>query len=395
MATPLFSIKRESLKIALTAVLPTIKGGSGSEILSCVLINADSTQGAISFTTTRVETTTQYLIVDDCPVTRNCTLALPARQLSDLIDQMTGDTIDFIPSEHEDWWEIQYAVPGTKKPGLLKIVGLNPENFPNTQIQSLIPLNTFGAEQFGGYLKQAHGMMSKGGTYAPLESLCLILPENGEVATLYGADNTHGIARIYVPILEKFDGYTGKTYLLPQKSVTVLMHAKPSTDVITFMASKSGTQVGFRFGATTISSSLLFDSYPPVEKLFRESSAYQVTISRPALERVASMAQTLYADEAKAIMLSLGDGLLNVCSYKTERGSVDQDISAEVIGGEGFIQISPSYLIDSLSGLGTKEVILDIESQAHAMTIRSDEKPNCVHMLFPMHGNVKGKAVSQ
>lgn len=397
MTTTLFSIRRDILKKALAVVTPTIKGGAGMEILGCVYIQVDDAQKVVSLTTTRIETTTQHILVgEDIIIERSCALALPATKLADLVDKMTGDYIRFSPSVETDWWDLSFDVPGSKKPGVAQLGGLDPDHFPAQQIVNLRPLVSFDAEQFGGYLKQVYTMVSKSGGYAALESMCMKLPLVGEFITMYGADNTHGIARIYMPILECFEDYREAELIIPQKSLITLMNAKPTTPEITMLASPNGSLLGFRFGPTTIMTTLMTDKYPKVEQIFREGSTFRVTVNRAALDRVVSMAQTLYGNEVKAIILSLeDDNLLQIKSYKTVNGALEQEVIASECTPGGFIQVNPTYLGDSLGALNTKEVTLEIESQAHGLVVKSAEKPNCLHMIFPMHGNVPGKGVNK
>src|SRR5690606_7337741 len=115
--------------------------------------------------------------------------------------------------------------------------------------------------------------------------------------------------------------------------------------------------IGFSAGGLTTTSLLMDGEYPPVRRLFPESSSITAVVSTSDLIE-ATRRVSLVAERNSAVRLAFTEGAVVLDAGHSDDAQASEALEATVEGGDITVAFNPSYLLDGLSALDAPYVRL-------------------------------------
>ena len=90
------------------------------------------------------------------------------------------------------------------------------------------------------------------------------------------------------------------------------------------------------------------------------------------------------SDKSRSLTFCLTPGVLQLSSQSPELGDANEEISIDYEGEELKIGFNSRYLIDAVSTMEGKKIILEIRGKQNPGVIRSSDGPNHTSVVMPM-----------
>lgn len=147
----------------------------------------------------------------------------------------------------------------------------------------------------------------------------------------------------------------------PDAEIIALVKGRTLTDVVkalgqateieVALSSGSGKDiVGFEAGGRHTTSTLLDGDYPPVRRLFPESSPIHAVVNRQALIDAARRV-SLVAERNTPVRLVFSDGQLQLDAGQGDDAQASEVLDATLSGEEISVAFNPHYLLDGLGAI--------------------------------------------
>lgn len=131
--------------------------------------------------------------------------------------------------------------------------------------------------------------------------------------------------------------------------------------------------VGFASGGLITTSLLMDGEYPPVRRLFPESSPITALVKTSELID-ATRRVSLVAERNSSVRLAFSEGEVVLDAGQTEDAQASEAIEATIEGGEITVAFNPHYLLDGLTAMMTDYVRLSFTQETKPVEFVGVEK---------------------
>ncbi|QQM67346.1 DNA polymerase III subunit beta [Actinomyces weissii] len=183
------------------------------------------------------------------------------------------------------------------------------------------------------------------------------------------------------------------TALLKARTLSDVAKSLTSSGDVTVALSEDGSSsaglIGFEAGGRRTTSLLTDGDYPPVRRLFPETTTIHATVGKDEL--VAAVRRvSLVAERSTPIRLSFTQGTLSLEAGQGDDAQASEELVAHLDGEDISTAFNPGYLLDGLAALSTPYVRLDFThpSKPAVLTgmdaIGGQEDPSFRYLIMPI-----------
>ena len=372
------SCLQENLSKGLAVVSRAVATRSTLPVTQNVLISTDQSRLKLSATNLEIAITTWIgaSIEDEGAIT------LPARILTEFVNTLEGDKIDFSLPEGNGILNIS---SGRSK---ATINGIDAEEFPP------IPtvLDGIRAVVNAGVLKKAISRVAFAA--ATEESRPLLtgveLKIEGNDFSLAAADGFR-LAVQKDKLTEPIDGNI--EVIIPARTMNELnrLVSDDSEEIEVVMTPTRG-QILFRSGDIEIVSQLLQGNFPNYQQLLPEEHSTRSIFDTNALQRAVRSASIFARDGSNIVRMQLvppteedDNGKALISARSEEVGDNEDVVDAESLEGEeSKIAFNSRYLMDVLAVLDKGNVVLETTTASSPGVFKPVEEDGYTHVVMPM-----------
>jgi len=184
----------------------------------------------------------------------------------------------------------------------------------------------------------------------------------------------------------KVEGVSGDiTCIVPVKTVLELgaiLTSVKEDDVVEVIISKN--QIFFSVDKTKITSRLIEGQFPNYQQVIPKESKTKAYLDTSGLSLVLKRINLFAKENNNKVLIKVGKDGVMVTTDTTQYGVGEVVIKAKVEGDENEIALNSQFILDVLSNVGSKEVILELGEKTNPAIVRPSGKKNYVHIIMPL-----------
>jgi DNA polymerase-3 subunit beta len=132
--------------------------------------------------------------------------------------------------------------------------------------------------------------------------------------------------------------------------------------------------IGFSSGSLVTTSLLMDGEYPPVRRLFPESSPITAVVKTADLVD-ATRRVSLVAERNSSVKLAFAEGEVVLDAGQSDDAQASESLEAVVEGGDITVAFNPQYLLDGLTSMMTDYVRLGFTQETKPVEFVGMDKP--------------------
>lgn len=378
-------ISKSQMLLGLQRVQNVVERRTTMPILSNALLKTE--KNGLSLSATDLEVGIQSILPAD--IMEEGSITVKARSLLDIVRELPDTLIQFQTRENN-----RLEIKANKS--VFNIVGLPAEDFPE------IP--SFSSEEKQQFVRmngQAVMAMLDKTLYAAstdearyhLNGVYFETLEN----TIEGADKGKKIFRMVATDAHRlslvdnpetlFDENAWKLFqdgiIVPRKGLNELRRLL-SEGKEDFFVTIRGKMLFVKRDNIFLSMRLIEGKYADYRRIIPEKAINTISVDREAFLASLKRISLMSSDKSRSLTFSLTPGVLQLSSQSPELGDANEEISIDYTGEEFKIGFNSRYLIDAVSTMEGKQIILEIRGKQNPGVIRSSDGPNHTSVVMPM-----------
>jgi len=356
-------VLQEQISAALSTVVRAIDTRPVMPVLANVLLEAEGDDLVLTATNQEMTITTRL----GAQLETEGAVTIPAKELTALVSNMSGGRVDLDLDESTQRLTIK---SGRSKHVL---AGIAAAEYP--PLDSIMVINS--AETPTGALARALREVSYAAgspVSQPISGAVQMKLENNAIR-VQAFDNSRGA-------ITRIDGVNeGDTWdcIVPIGTARELAGLfKDDAVRIDTVTVGGNQQVKLRFvgeNHVRVLVTLVSGNYPDLTGYTRRETALQATVNRQELVLALRRASAFAPDNSYSARITFGDGGINISGTKTERGSSDNFVEAEIAGEAYSVWIQVKYLLDALSSFDGETVVLSGTHKAPHLFVSANSTP--------------------
>ncbi|MSP18263.1 MAG: DNA polymerase III subunit beta [Bdellovibrionales bacterium] len=378
-------ISKSQLLLGLQRVQNVVERRTTMPILSNALLKTE--KNGLSLSATDLEVGIQSILPAE--IIEEGSITVKARSLLDIVRELPNTLIQFQTRENN-----RLEIKANKS--VFNIVGLPSEDFPE------IP--SFSSEEKQQFVRmngQAVMAMLDKTLYAAstdearyhLNGVYFETLEN----TIEGADKGKKVFRMVATDAHRlslvdnpetlFDESAWKLFqdgiIVPRKGLNELRRLL-SEGKEDFFVTIRGKMLFVKRDNIFLSMRLIEGKYADYRRIIPEKAINTISVDREAFLASLKRISLMSSDKSRSLTFSLTPGVLQLSSQSPELGDAKEEISIDYTGEEFKIGFNSRYLIDAVSTMEGKQIILEIRGKQNPGVIRSSDGPNHTSVVMPM-----------
>jgi len=340
-----FTIQQSDLAFGAGRALGSVSSKSPLPLLSCVLLEADTS--GLRVTGTDLDVTTTVLL--PCTVRTPGKAAVSARHFHEVVRKMPRGPLTVAISDHQ--CEVRY---GDGK-GWAKFPIQDPADFPRIPELKADAAIALEGEALSRLIARSGYAASTEETRPQLNGVLL---QGGDKSVAFVATDGHRLAK--ATRKGTFAGLPKDGVIIPTRALQAVSRAADdATGPVKIEIAAGKNQAGFAAQVgehrVQILTRLLEGPYPNYEQVIPRSNPHQLTCKRTELMEAVDIVASHADNVTRQVRFSLRKDRVGVSSA-TELGAGEHQIDAEYSGDNVEIGYNATYLMDILRSIPTEEV---------------------------------------
>ena len=177
--------------------------------------------------------------------------------------------------------------------------------------------------------------------------------------------------------------YDGEyTAIIPARAMNEVARVLPTDGAADIRVTDGHMEIAF--SGVTLTTVLLTGNYPDTSKIVPQSFATECLVNRAEMSDAIDRASLMARDNRNnLIRLTIGtDGI--AVSSRADIGSVDETVSAEVVGGQLTISFNSRYLTDVFKAVGEDELTMRFNSPTSPCVITAKGESSLLYLVLPV-----------
>jgi DNA polymerase III subunit beta len=362
-----FNINRNEILHPLQAVCGVIDRRQSLPILSNLLIITEKDKITFTGTDMEVEMVTSINHPSESPGE----ITVPARKLLDICKALPDDSSIGLSFKKD-----QLVVKSGKSK--FTLATLPATEFPSTEVLGRNSKILLPQEDFRSLLEDTMFSMAQQDVRYYLNGLLIEVEKNSIKAV---ATDGHRLA------LKEISLKTGieepQQIIIPRKGVIELVKLLDGEDKnITIEVSQNHIRVSK--DKVQFTSKLIDGKFPDYQRVIPKEGEYPVKTDRETLKQGLIRASILSNEKYKGVRLILQHNVLKAFAHNPEQEEAEEEIEINYEGDDIEIGFNVTYLLDALSIIKTKEVILNISDPNSSCLVLPDDETECKYVVMPM-----------
>lgn len=361
-----FKVLQEALSKALVNASRFTSTRAQLPILANIKLETKKTKLLISATNLE----TSIVVSIGAQVNKEGELTIPAKVISELVANLSSETIDLEAEKEQLKIESQ---------GFSSVVsGMNTSDFP--KIPASLPKNSlvFTKDDFLKSLSCVSFAVSIDETRPILTGVLFIFQKDSLVLVA-----TDGFRLSQKKMLIK-GAVKGEQIVLPRAILTEISRLSNEDDVVNFNYSKEENQVIFGVGDSILSSRVLEGEFPDYQKIIPKSSTLKIFIDKEEFLQAIKLASVFARDSANIAKIRVGKESVEIVAESQTSGSQKTKIDAKV-EGEGFeIAFNYRFLEEFLHAVSGEEIKIELSDPNSPGVFTDTKDPDFLHLIMPV-----------
>ncbi len=174
--------------------------------------------------------------------------------------------------------------------------------------------------------------------------------------------------------------------LIPKKTFEEVLRIldEEDADEISVSSSENQNQIIFSAGSTILSSRLIEGQFPAWEKIIPEKFETRAVVETEGLLKAIKLAAVFSKNEANVVVVTVGPKALALKSSAKEVGSQENEVEAQIEGGELTVAFNTKFLQDVLSAGGAKQTIIEFSGALSACLVKPVGVEGLEYIIMPV-----------
>lgn len=346
-----FTISRDKLQEALTAVTATIPAKTTLPVLSNVLI--ETVDKGVRFSGTDLDMAVSTDVVADVDTAGASTI--PAKKLAEIVRELPSSPVKFSSVGDQ---KVNVECSRSK----FRLHGLPRDEFPafpavrfqeswrvrSGDLQKLISHTAFAASN-----EESRPILNG--------VLWEIRPERMAMV----ATNGHRLAKIDIPVASP--KAAGGDLIIPPKALEQIRRLFPAEEELE--VARGDNHLGFKSPYTAVYTRLIEGPYPNYEQVIPKDNDRVALADRDALSQSLKRMAVIASDQTHRIRLAFNAGMLKFSVQTPDLGEAQDEIAISFEGDPLEIGFNGQYLLEILRYMPTEEVRLTFKAPERAAII--------------------------
>jgi len=363
-----FSIEKNQILNKIQFINSIVPIRNPLPILTNILLEANEENNIIKLSSTDLEVTAVSEI--ECQVKEGGKIAIPAKNITEIIRYMPEDEIRFSVKENK----CRIKCLNTD----FSLICANPEDFPEIPERNWESSFTINAKLFSKIVEKTSFAVSDQFGRPAFSGILWELDEH--LQKMVATDGKRlGKYEIRLPLnIEK------RSIIMPIKGLNLVRRI--ITDEIPdlrILAEESA--ISFDYNSYKIYSRLIEANYPDYEAVIPYDNSKIVEIDLESLKNAVHRVSLLASEDTFTVMLNFSKNQLEISSEDVEKGSADEtlEIGAESTKVESFqIGFNYKYLLEILNLIDSEKVRIKFENSLDPVLFYNTEYPENEENLF-------------
>ncbi len=349
-----FSISREKLQEALSAVAASIPAKTTLPVLANILV--ETTERGIRLSGTDLDIAVSTEVAAD--VETAGAITIPAKKLSEIARELPPAPVKISASGEQ---RVSLECGRAR----FKLLGLPRDEFPS-----------FPTVRFQESWRVRSGDLQKLITHTSFavsseESRPIL---NGVLWELRPemmrmvATNGHRLAKMELPITAS--GAPASDLIVPPKALEQVRRLFPAEEELEI--AKGENHLGFRSPFTSVFTRLIEGPYPNYGQVIPKDNDRMAVADKSALSSALKRMSVIASDQTHRIRLSFNSGMLKFSVQTPDLGEAQDELPIRYDGDQLDIGFNASYLLEILRYMPTDEVKLTFKAPERAATIEPE-----------------------
>jgi DNA polymerase-3 subunit beta len=172
--------------------------------------------------------------------------------------------------------------------------------------------------------------------------------------------------------------------IVPRKGLGELKRLVDEDDADEVEIGFESNSVVAKKGDVTLVMRLIEGEFPNYQQVIPSELTIRLTVQQEALSQALRRVVLLSTERSRAVKLELAPGRLRLSSSNPDVGEAEEEIDIDYEGAELSVGFNARYLLDSLSGLRSKEVELGLKDELSPVRIRATGDEETLAVVMPM-----------
>ncbi len=306
-------------------------------------------------------------------------LLVPAQAFARLVSDLPDVPLSVMSPAPADATSLQLRSPQMK--ANFKLAAFPLDEFPTAAtFAEGEELLTLDAELLREMIEQVAVAAASDGSRPVLEAV-QVLFHQGQAAFI--AADSFRLAHRSVAIP---DLHLSATLLIPATVLRQLARVLPSAGVVRLGRSRDGRSVLVQTRDMDLSSRLLEGTFPEVSTLLSLSAPTRVTLPAQELRNALRLVTSFTRENQHQVCWNVKSDAFLLEAEAPDLGTNEVRLTEKVsISGPALsVQLNHTYLTDALSAITTPQVVLEMRSERHPVTIRPVGPLDLCHVIMPL-----------
>jgi len=264
------------------------------------------------------------------------------------------------------------------------IVGLNPDDFPETPIIEDIDFFTIDSEIFRKMIEKTviiTGASDEKRTHITGIYFEIIHQEDKSVVRMVSTDGNR---------LSKADCVYEKDIQLPQ-DLGIIIPKKGMNEVIKFLDPSGTVQVGVKNNNfiikkdyETVIIRLLEGDFPEYGDIIQRGSSHAIHLDRKKFLMMLKRMSILSSEDYKGVIFNFKDDNIFITTTNPDLGESKEDMVIDYKGDPIEVAFNPRYIIEILSVIDTEKVVVNILDKEKPCLIEGENDDTYLSVIMPM-----------
>ena len=362
----LISCQQSDLAAALATVSKAVNLNNTLPVLNNILLKAEN--GKLQLAGTNLEIAITTLAKAD--IKNEGSITVPAKLFTSYVSLLPAGKIE-LKSE-----SLELTLKTAKSQ--TKIKGISADEFPLIpQVKKENSLQ-FAAGDLLDAIQQVAFAAAKD-MVRPVLSGMALFADKKEVR--FAATDSY---RLSEKIIKPMSGpETAAQIIIPTRTVLelskILDHSK---DPVTLDI--AANQILFLYKDTELASRLIEGSYPDYSPIIPKAHKTQLALKTDELAQVIRRINLFMKDSSSVKLEVTADKKVQLSSGATQAGIEVSEVTATVAGDANEVALNPGYLLEALSAIGQKDILIEIGEKTSPVVLRGAKDKEYLHLIMPL-----------
>ncbi|UCE86383.1 MAG: DNA polymerase III subunit beta [Deltaproteobacteria bacterium] len=365
------TIDKADLQKGLSRIQALVEKRTTMPILANVLLEAD--EGKLWFSATDLEVGIRG--AQNATVTDAGRITVSAKKFYEIVRELPEESVELSATPNA-YLELRcarsrFVLAGTAAEEYPNLPGAAPENL--VPIQAVLLSTMIERTMYATSLDETRYNLN--GVYFE------VLPEENKIRMV--ATDGHRLAYAERCIGEDASRLASGV-IIPRKGLAELKRVVDEPDANEIELGFEANSGVVRKGDVTLVMRLIEGEFPNYRQVIPKESTIRLTLQQEALSQALRRVVLLSTERSRAVKLQLTRNRLTLSSSNPDLGEAEEEIDVDYSGDDVSIGFNARYLLDSLSGLRSKEVQLGLKDELSPVELRPTDDEETLAVVMPM-----------